>query len=572
MGKARVLRDRVRSYFQAGRRVGPPARRAGGRYRRPRPGGDRHRDGSAGAREQLHQAPPAPLQRAPARRQEPSVAEADAGGGVSAAVRGAARGERRERVRRAVHPRQAGAPDRGADASHLRHPLVQGDAERPPCAAVPAVPDPPLPRAVRGRDLPARALPPGQRRRAAVPGGAHGRGRETAQGRDGGRRRERALRGGGAACATRCARWSGWTRRRRSPRTSWTTATCSGRTWKAIGRRCRCSRCATGASCRARGSCRSRWASRSASWQQSIQQYYALGREVPREVLVPAAVTDQELLEQWLSAPAGRGRAHPHPAARGEGAPAGDGRCATRGWRSTWSGAIRAASRRRSCARCATCWTCEIEPRRIECFDISNIQGSDIVASMVVLRGRPAQEVGLPEVPRAGRVGSAGRLRVHARGGGPPLSTPARGGQGAARPDPGRRRQGPALRGHGRAGRAGARAPAGREPGQARGAAVRARARRAGAASALVAGPAAGPARARRGAPLRDRLPPQDAEQAHDRVRARRHPRHRAGAAAQAALDASARCAACAGASLEELRASVGAATAARIRAHLDRG
>ena len=36
--------------------------------------------------------------------------------------------------------------------------------------------------------------------------------------------------------------------------------------------------------------------------EASIQQYYAQGREVPREVLVPARVTDQDLLEQWLTA------------------------------------------------------------------------------------------------------------------------------------------------------------------------------------------------------------------------------------------------------------------------------
>ena len=48
----------------------------------------------------------------------------------------------------------------------------------------------------------------------------------------------------------------------------------------------------------------------------------------------------------------------------------------------------------------------EVEPRRIECFDISNIQGSDIVASMVVFEDGPAEEVGLPEVPRPQRVGA----------------------------------------------------------------------------------------------------------------------------------------------------------------------
>ena len=49
----------------------------------------------------------------------------------------------------------------------------------------------------------------------------------------------------------------------------------------------------------------------------------------------------------------------------------------------------------------------EVEPQRIECFDISNIQGSDVVASMVVFEGGAAQEGGLPQVPDPQRVGGA---------------------------------------------------------------------------------------------------------------------------------------------------------------------
>ena len=53
-------------------------------------------------------------------------------------------------------------------------------------------------------------------------------------------------------------------------------------------------------------------------------------------------------------------------------------------------------------------------PMRIECFDISNLMGHHTVASMVVVRGRRAQEVGLPALrdPRLG----AGRLRGDGRG------------------------------------------------------------------------------------------------------------------------------------------------------------
>ena len=54
-------------------------------------------------------------------------------------------------------------------------------------------------------------------------------------------------------------------------------------------------------------------------------------------------------------------------------------------------------------------------PVRIECFDVSNIQGESIVASMVVFSGRAAAERALPQLhdPRARR---AGRRRRDARG------------------------------------------------------------------------------------------------------------------------------------------------------------
>ena len=38
-------------------------------------------------------------------------------------------------------------------------------------------------------------------------------------------------------------------------------------------------------------------------------------------------------------------------------------------------------------------------PRRIECFDISHIQGSDTVASMVVWEDGAMKKAELPEVP-----------------------------------------------------------------------------------------------------------------------------------------------------------------------------
>ena len=63
-------------------------------------------------------------------------------------------------------------------------------------------------------------------------------------------------------------------------------------------------------------------------------------------------------------------------------------------------------------------------PRRIDCFDISTIQGSETVASMVVCEHGRMRRERVPEVPRAGRrqrrargrTAGAGRLRGHGGG------------------------------------------------------------------------------------------------------------------------------------------------------------
>ena len=339
-----------------------------------------------------------------------------------------------------------------------------------------------------------------------------------------------------AACATRCSRWSGWTRRRRSPRNELDDRDLFGAHVEGDRAALQVFSVRDGRVVSREGFLQESLGEPVRFLEQSIQQYYALGREVPREVLVPAAVTDQELLEQWLSRPAGRGRADPHPAARGEGALL---EMVLRNARLAFDLEWRHPRRQSQEILRALRDVLDLgeEPRRIECFDISNIQGSDIVASMVCfvdglprksdyrkfrvrgVSGAPDDFASMREV-----VGRRYR-RLLEEGKELPDLILVDGGKGqlSAATD--------ALAELGLGHQPVASLAKQEEllfvPGR----------ERAGAAAALVAGPAAGPTRARRGAPLRDRLPPQDAEQAHDRVRARRHPRHRAGAPAQAAVD-----------------------------------
>ena len=128
------------------------------------------------------------------------------------------------------------------------------------------------------------------------------------------------------------------------------------------------------------------------------------------------------------------------------------------------------------------------------------------------LRGRRGQEERLPQVQdQDGR--RLQRLRLDAGGPGPPAQRgqgrPARLRQ-AAGPVPDRRRQGTAQRGEGDPGQAPGVDPRGR-PRQARGGAIRARRAPARDPGARPQGPAALPAHARRGAPLRHHIPPQAA-------------------------------------------------------------
>jgi hypothetical protein len=115
----------------------------------------------------------------------------------------------------------------------------------------------------------------------------------------------------------------------------------------------------------------------------TIQQFYASGRYVPREILVAEEVPERDLLEAWLSERRGTLVKIRTPQ-RGEkvrllelvvknAEPAFD---------LEWKHPRQQSQEILRALRDVL--DLELEPRRIECFDISNIQGADIVASMVV--------------------------------------------------------------------------------------------------------------------------------------------------------------------------------------------
>ena len=188
-------------------------------------------------------------------------------------------------------------------------------------------------------------------------------------------------------------------------------------------------------------------------------------------------------------------------------------------------------------------------PLRIECFDISNLMGTNTVASMVVFEagapkksdyrrfnirstqeGTPDDFLAMEEV----LIAQAGALGVRA---GPQPERPEaqRVLRDAAEPDRHRRRAGPAVGRHARAARLHRQGRDGHQPRQAHRGGLHPRPPRAARARARHARAAAPAARARRGAPLRDHPPPHPPRPPDDRVGARRPARRRAEAQARAA-------------------------------------
>ena len=114
----------------------------------------------------------------------------------------------------------------------------------------------------------------------------------------------------------------------------------------------------------------------------AVQQFYAESRPVPREVLVPEELSDRELLERWLTARRGT-RVVLRVPQRGEKVRLLDlvVRNARLAFDLEWKHPRRQSQEVLRALR--DLLELDEEPHRIECFDISNIQGSDIVASMV---------------------------------------------------------------------------------------------------------------------------------------------------------------------------------------------
>jgi excinuclease ABC subunit C len=114
-----------------------------------------------------------------------------------------------------------------------------------------------------------------------------------------------------------------------------------------------------------------------------LKQVYLDIRQVPDHIHVPAAFEDQELLQEFLTEKRGR-KVEIHTPQRGQKKAMID--LAATNARHSFEGRFRVMAPSEEALREAFQETLGLEapPERIECFDISHIQGTDQVASMVV--------------------------------------------------------------------------------------------------------------------------------------------------------------------------------------------
>ena len=125
--------------------------------------------------------------------------------------------------------------------------------------------------------------------------------------------------------------------------------------------------------------------------QAAVQQFYE-ARAAPPEVHLPVEIEEPEALESWLGERAGR-RVRITVPKRGEKRGLLDlaTRNAALAYRSRYSDEARAGAAALDELR--TVLGLPVAPRRIECFDISTLQGAETVGSMVVCEdGRAARK------------------------------------------------------------------------------------------------------------------------------------------------------------------------------------
>ena len=180
------------------------------------------------------------------------------------------------------------------------------------------------------------------------------------------------------------------------------------------------------------------------------------GDAVPREVLVPALPPDAAAVQEWLSTMRGSNvdlRVPQRGDKRSLMETVARNAAQSLALHKTKRGSD-LTTRSQALQELQDALGLDEAPLRIECYDVSHLQESDVVASHGRLRGRPGPQVRVPPLRRA-RLRRPRRRRLHLRGDQQAVP-PLRGGAGRDRRDRGRPRTTPRSR------RASTRRPAGR--------------------------------------------------------------------------------------------------------------
>jgi excinuclease ABC subunit C len=186
-----------------------------------------------------------------------------------------------------------------------------------------------------------------------------------------------------------------------------------------------------------------------------LRQFYASAAYVPRRVLLPADATDQPLIEEWLSQRRGK-KVHVRAPQRGDKralvqTATDNARESLQAARARWL--ADSGKTQEALDQLQEELNLPAPPRRIECYDISNIQGTSSVGSMVVFvegRAQPAEYrrfriksvagsndfAMLQEVLRRRFKRTAEALAARAEAEARPSTGSGRAGQAAAHPEP----------------------------------------------------------------------------------------------------------------------------------------
>ena len=126
-----------------------------------------------------------------------------------------------------------------------------------------------------------------------------------------------------------------------------------------------------------------------------VKQYYSQAVFIPREILLPLAIPEHELLAEWLGS-LKNGRVHilvPHRGTKKDLLEMAKNNAATALAAEMAKLEADSSHANQALQELAGYLALPEAPKRMECFDISHIQGAETVASMVVFTdGRPQKE------------------------------------------------------------------------------------------------------------------------------------------------------------------------------------